>query len=199
MPCSLDLSRFSVSFLFLSLSRSLLLSFFAFSYSLFCSYSLSPPSPCLPEEFSQATGYKMATVATKHDIECGTRHCYVATSILPLCFFTFSLFSSLFRFPLSFVNGASLKSDLSSFNSRLRTGSIFSTVCVASENRCTDDGHATIYRPSHDIPRSGYSKLRERIARFLVRNFALSVSFSLSPSLFLSPSLVRALSLSFSI
>lgn len=46
-----------------------------------CSYSVAPPLfLCLPEDLSQATGYKMATVATEHGIEW---HYAAATSLIP--------------------------------------------------------------------------------------------------------------------
>lgn len=138
---SLPLS-FVLPSLTLSRSFSLSRSFYLFRILLLALLFLrSSPSPSwLPEDLTWATGYKMATIATEHDIEWHTP-LLRRSSTVPLYFFA-SVFVPLF---LSSV--AVSLNPIQSFDSQLRTGSI--SCCVASESRCTDD-HATIYRPSDD-------------------------------------------------
>lgn len=114
------LRSFSLRFSFpFSLAPSI---FFAFSYSLFCSYLVLPLLLASPKISLERPAIKWQPLRLS-TISSGTRHCYVyRTSVL---FFLVSLF-------LSFLSSvAASLNPIQSFDSRLRTGSIL--CCIASE------------------------------------------------------------------
>ena len=192
--CSLDLSRFSIFFLFLSLVRS----FYLFRILLLTLLFLLSVLPLLA---SQKNSLKRPAIKWQpllpSTISSGTRHCYVATSSLPLCFLTFSLFSSLFHFP--FCRSSRCVTWIESVVVQFAATNRFDFQYCASHQKTVVPMTTTrqFIDPRTRYSQEWYSKLHERIARFLVRNFAPSrfLSLSFCPS----PSLSRALSLSLSL
>ena len=178
-------SLFSLS---LSFSPSLAPStFFALSYSLFCSYSILPLLLASPKNSRERLTIKWQPLGPS-TISSSTRRCYVVTFTLPLCAFFFlsfslslSLFSFLF-FSLLFVT-VSLRLNPVRWSIRGYEPVRFSVLCAASENRCTDNDHATIYRPSYDIPRSDILNYTNELLDFsskILFSHSLSLSLSLS-------------------